>query len=190
VKPKDINADGVTDDTPGKVLGDGVISEAQANAILDEWEGCADLDRLFAQSTATEFVLDADGVQCVADGLHEADLTRQAFLPSFTTDSDDIPPELVTDLIGVVEGCSSAGSGDSAIVDAIAESLAGPNITTEQARCLAQAMIDDLGLDRLVELGLQSGDFDTASAEAQNEIVQATLDAATSCDVPLSALGE
>src|ERR671913_945666 len=38
VEADEINQDGDDDDSPGEVLGDGVVSEDQANAVLDVWE--------------------------------------------------------------------------------------------------------------------------------------------------------
>src|SRR5688500_18334551 len=63
VTPADIDSDGEdADNSPGEVLGDGVISDAQADAILDVWDDdCASLPELLAESARNEFELDDDG---------------------------------------------------------------------------------------------------------------------------------
>lgn len=189
VEPDDITA-ADDDNSPGELLGAGAISEAEANAIIDTWEGCVDLAALFAASAVEEFDLDDDGEACVADALGEGDLVRQGFVVSFVTDDDDPPAELVTALIDVLEECSSGSEGGGGlIVDGIAESiLEDGNLTEEQAQCVARAMVETIGLERLIELGGEDADLDDASPEVQQEVAGAVLDAAASCDVSLSDL--
>ena len=57
MEAEEINQDGEDDDSPGEVLGDGVVSEEQANVVLDVWEGCADLPACRRASVAAEFDL-------------------------------------------------------------------------------------------------------------------------------------
>jgi hypothetical protein len=74
VEPADIRGDS---DSPGEVLGAGVISDAQADAILDEWEGCADLASSLAEAAVGEFGL-ADGIAGQRPGGgHRATARRQ-----------------------------------------------------------------------------------------------------------------
>ena len=72
---------------------------------------------------------------------------------------------------------------------AIAESLAADgSLTEEQAQCLAEGVVDEIGEDRMGEL-FATGAFDDLGAEAQDEVTGALLQAAAACDVPLSAFG-
>jgi hypothetical protein len=189
VEPADIEGE---DDSPGEVLGAGVISEPQANAILDRWEDCVDLPALFAESAVDEFDLDAEGAECVADGLAEGDLVRAGFLPSFTSDDDEPGPDVIAGFVTVIDECSTGPDGDGGfLVDQIAQSiLDDSDLTQEQASCVAQEMVDTIGLERLLELGAEDLDFDDADPALQQEIGGAVLDAAGTCDVPLSELGD
>jgi hypothetical protein len=190
VAPEDITADGEAD-SPGELLGAGTISEEEANAILDTWEGCADLPALFAASLVDDFDLDDEASACVEEELADGELVRAGFVVSFTSDDDEAPPELVTGLIGAIDACSGSEGGEGGlIVDEIAASIAEDgDLTDEQAQCVAQAMVDVIGLDRLIELGGEDIDLDEADPSVQQEVTAAVLEAAGSCDVPLSELG-
>jgi hypothetical protein len=77
----------------------------------------------------------------------------------------------------------------AAIRDAIAASFsAGGAVTEEQAQCLAQSIVDSMGLQALNDVGA-GADFSNASPEVQQQLVEAVSDAAAACDVPLSQLG-
>ncbi len=187
----DVTADDIGDDegqnSPGEVLGAGVISEAQADAVLDAWEECVDLAQMLAESASTEFDLDEDGVACFADGLGEGELARDVLRPSFTSDSDDPPEEALGSIVALLDSCGDGEGG--LLVDSIAEELAADGSMCEDvAGCFAQAVYDDLGFDRLAELSA-SGDFEDADPEAQSEITGALIAAAGACDVPVSAFG-
>lgn len=188
----DVTADdvggGEETNSPGEVLGDGVISEAQANAIIDVWvDGCVDLSQALAESAGLGFGLDEAGQTCFAEGLAEDDLARKLIRPSFTSADGAPDPAAAAAATQLVDSCS-AGEG-SAIVDAMAESIAADSdLTAEQAQCIAQEMLDDIGLERLAELSAD-GTLDDADPEVQQEIAGAVLKASGTCDVPLSALG-
>ncbi|MEQ1787848.1 MAG: hypothetical protein ABL966_12405 [Acidimicrobiales bacterium] len=187
VTPSDIGG-GEDNNSPGELLGDGVISTEQADAVIDAWEAdCIDVTELLSTSAGEEFGLDAEGQACFADGLAEDDLARSLLRPSFTSGTDDPDEAVLTDVLAVIESCS--GDEASPLVTSIAESLAADGVMTdEQAACIAQAVVDDLGAARLTEL-TAGGDFEDADPAAQQEITGALLDAAGSCDVPLSAFG-
>ena len=77
----------------------------------------------------------------------------------------------------------------AAIRDAIAASFsAGGAVTEEQAQCLAQSIVDSMGLRALNDVGA-GADFSNASPEVQQQLVEAVSDAAAACDVPVSQLG-
>jgi hypothetical protein len=174
--------------SPGEVLGEGVISDEQADAILDSWdEDCVDLAEVLADSAGSDFDLDPEGLACFADGLGEGDLARNLLRPSFTSSSDDPGEEALGQIIGILDACGDGEGG--VLVDSIADELAADgSMTEEDAQCIAQGVLDDLGVDRLTEL-TASGSFEDADPEAQQEITGSLLTAAAECDVPVSAFG-
>ena len=187
VEADEINRDGEDDDSPGEVLGAGVVSESQADAVLDAWSECADLSAALAGSLATEFDLDDDARECVAQGIEDQDLARNGYRASFTTDDDRPPDDVLQDLLAVVEDCG--GTISAALTESIADAIsADGTLTPEQATCVAQGVVDGLGPDRLLELSA-SGDFEDASPEVQAELGEALAAAAGACDVPPDALG-
>lgn len=192
VQPADIgDGEGGDDDSPGELLGAGTVSDEQADAILDAWEGCTDIAASLAQAAVGEFDLDDDGQACVADGLREDDLARKGLKPSFTSDNDEPPAEVISTLVELIDECSGGeGEGNGVIIDGIAKELAADGtLTQEQARCVAEQMVDTIGLDRLVELGAGDTSLDEADPEVQQEVAGAILAAADACGVPLSQLG-
>lgn len=189
VEVDEINEDGDDDDSPGEVLGDGVVSDEQANAVLDVWEGCADLPDALAGTVAAQFDLDADARACVADGLEQQDLVRKGYVASFTTDEDTPPDDVIQALTDLVEGCGGSTATEAQLVESIASSLAADGtLDDDDATCIAEQLVDDVGADRLMEL-TGSGDFEDAPPEVQAEIGTALSTAAGACDVPLAALG-
>lgn len=179
------------DDSPGELLGAGTISDAQADAILDAWEACTDIAAALATTAVGELDLDEESETCIAEGLREDGLAREGLKPSFTSDSDEPPAAVLSKLVELIDTCGGDGeSGSSVIVDGIASELAADgNLTQEQAQCVAQEMVDVIGLERLVELGAGGGDLAQADPAVQQEIATAVLGAAEACDIPLSELG-
>ena len=186
VSPEDIKPG--EDGSPGELLGDDAVSQEQAEAIVDVWdEECVDVVAIMAKSAESEFELDPDGEECFVDGLGEGDLAKRLLIPSFT-DADGTPEdEDLAALLRVMEECG--GDEGSPIVQAIAESLAADgSLTDEQAQCLAQGVVDELGLERMSEL-FSTGDFGDLDADAQNEVAGALLQAASGCGVSPSDFG-
>lgn len=106
-----VSADDITraDDanSPGELLGEGVIGDDQANAIIDVWEeDCVDLDELLAASARNDLDLDDEGEACIADGLAEDALGKEALAASFTSGDDTPDEETLTALFELVESCS------------------------------------------------------------------------------------
>jgi len=168
VTPDDISRD-EDSNSPGELVGGGVIADSQANAILDVWEDdCVDLADLLSESAAEDFSLDDEGQTCFAEGMESDDLARDLLLPSFTSSTDTPDAATLSELLELVDSCG--GGGGSAIVSSIADGLsADGSLTEEEAECIAQAMVDAIGLERL--------------------IAGALVAAAGSCDVPISAFG-
>jgi hypothetical protein len=75
------------------------------------------------------------------------------------------------------------------VVAALAESFAADGtLTADQAACVARAVTDAVGLDRLAEITSESEDFTGATPEQQQEMTRAVLDATTTCGIPLGVL--
>ena len=189
ITPEDLGEDDSGVNSPGEVLGKGTISVEQADAILDVWdEECADLAEVLSASGAGDFELDPEGLACFEDGLREGDLARNLLRPAFTSDDDSPDEESLGMIVTLLESCGD-GEG-SPIVDSIANELsADGTMSEEDARCIAQAVVDEIGIERLTEL-TAGGSFDDADPAAQQEITGALLTAAGACDVPIDAFGD
>jgi hypothetical protein len=203
VEPADIDP-GADSKAPGELLGDGAITGAQADAILEAWDDCTDLDAALAEGIASSTDLDDEGVQCIEDGLRDSTLTHDGYRATFTSADAEPPQEVVAGLTALLSDCGAdlgggtdggdggtdGGGTSGLLVDSIAASLAeGGTLDDDQAHCLAQEIVDTIGFDRLMELGLEGGNFEDADPAVQQEMAAAVLDAATACDVPLSDLG-
>ncbi len=190
VEPGDLDKEG-DDDSPGELLGAGAITDEQADAILDAWDGCTDLNGAFIDVVAADSDLDDAARECLAEGLEEDDLVHAGFRASLTQDEADPPEEVIAAIVSLMSSCGGDGAGTGGpIVDSIAESLAADGrLTEEQSQCMAQEMVDAIGMDRMVELGLAGGEFEDADPEIQQEMAGAVLGAAEACDVPISTLG-
>jgi hypothetical protein len=101
--------------------------------------------------------------------------------PTTTTapGSDTTDPVVTTEpSVDTTEGTGLGG--DSAIVDAIAEGIlqgSGGVLNDEEATCMAQAMVDEIGVDRLIELGLEANEstdpLDVLTTEEQDTVYTA-----------------
>jgi len=174
--------------SPGELLGDDAVSDEQANAIIDVWEDdCVDLVEVLVESGGAEFDLDDEGKGCFREGLGEDDLAARLLVGTFTTEDGAPDDATVNDLLELLESCGGEDGGP--IVSSIAESLAADgNLTPDQAQCLAQGVVDQIGTGRMGEL-FAAGGFDDLDSAGQSEVTGALLEAASSCDVPLSAFG-
>jgi hypothetical protein len=187
VTPDDITTD-EDSNSPGELVGDRVITDEQADAIIDVWdEDCVDLADILARSASSEFELDEDGETCVEDGLAKGTLARDVIRPSFTSDDEAPETDTMTDLFVLLEDCGSPAAGG--LVSSLAAELSADGTLTEaQGECVAQALVDDIGLERILEVS-GDGDFDNADSADQQELASALLAAAGACDVPVSAFG-
>ncbi|HSL57451.1 MAG TPA: hypothetical protein VK866_06380 [Acidimicrobiales bacterium] len=94
-----------------------------------------------------------------------------------------------------IAGCGGDDGGDISrddAVSALAEGLATDSgLSDTQAECLAGEIIDAVGLDRLVEAGLDSGgDIEQLDEGIQADLVTATFDAFEPCAIDITQLGE
>jgi hypothetical protein len=94
-----------------------------------------------------------------------------------TTAGTDTTEPVVTTEPPVDTTAGGSTGGDSAIVGAIAEGIlqgSGGVLNQEEADCMAQAMVDEIGVDRLIELGLQADEstdpLDVLTEDEQNAV--------------------
>ena len=187
VTADDIESSG--DSSPGDLLGDDAVTQDQADAIIAVWGAdCVDLVQVMIRSAGSELDLDPEGKACLESGLGEDDLAAALLAGAFTS-ADGTPAEAaVQDFLALLDECGES-TGSNPIVESIASELAADgSLTQEQADCLAQGVVDEIGSERLGEL-FAAGDFEDIGAEAQNEVTGALLQAAVACDVPVSAFG-
>lgn len=187
VTPEDLAGD----ETPGQLLGEGTVSEEQANGIYDAWDECGDLTAVFAELTAKEYEADATAQTCIEKGLEKDDLMRAFMVESFVSGEEPDPGKApLNDIVKLISECTASGDGaGGALVDSIAQSLAeAGTLTAEESQCLAQSIVDTVGAEELLA-GVSDGDFSTATPEMQQAIVQSITGAAAACNVPLSKLG-
>src|SRR3546814_17174131 len=101
--------------------------------------------------------IDDEAKACLAKGVNEEGLALEGLRPSFTSESSDPSTAVLTAITGLVQECAGSDGGGP-LVDSIAESLAADgSITAEQAQCVSQAMIHEIGVDRLIALGMDDG---------------------------------
>jgi hypothetical protein len=75
------------------------------------------------------------------------------------------------------------------LVDSIAASLAQTQgLEGDQARCIAQHVVDVVGADQLVGIG-KGGSLAAAPKAVQEQFASAIIDAARACGVDLSKVG-
>jgi hypothetical protein len=182
VQPADLRGD----ETPGQLLGEGAVTDEQADAIADEWGDCADLPARLAESLAAESDLDDDATQCIEDGMAEGDVVHDFVTVSFTSAEEPTPEDpAFAAILDLLTECTTEEDGSGGVlVESIAESLAaGGAISPEQAQCVAQSVVDAVGEETILQQG------DEPSPEAEAELQAALLDAAEECGVDPAILG-
>jgi hypothetical protein len=184
VEPEDLQD---SDESPGELLGSGVVSDDQADAIGERWADCADVEAVLAASLGADLDLADDAIDCLAEGMREGDVGEEFVRISFTVDDPEVSDDVVRDLVALADECSGEEGGP--LVDSLAESFAADGSLDEaEARCVAQGVIDIIGVDRLLEVTAESGEFEGASPEIQQEMTRAVLDATVECGIPLDRL--
>lgn len=180
VTPQDLSGS----ESPGELLGKGRVSDDQADAIADAWNDCVDLPAVFASEGADQFGLDEAGVRCFEDQLRSSGVLDGYLTVSFTSDDPADGREVLNEIVGLVQECTASDDGQGGVlVDSIAASLAQDGtLDVEQATCVAQHLVDDLGADKL------SAGVDEEDPAVQEEFAQALLDAADDCGVDPSLL--
>lgn len=176
VEPDDLGGD----ETPGQLLGEGAVPDDQAATIADAWGECSDLPKALSASLVDSMELDADAAQCVEEGLGDGDVVSDYLQTFFTSESEPTPsdPEFKA-LLDLVTGCTADEDGSGGlVVDGIAQSLAeAGTLTDEQAQCMAQAIVDEIGADVILEASTDP------SPELETQMNQAVMTSAQACGV-------
>jgi hypothetical protein len=184
VEPEDIAGD----ESPGELLGGGTVSDDQADVVVERWFDCVDLAATFADEASDEFSLDDEGVDCFEEALRDNGVLVRYLHVSFTSDSREEAQAVLGAIVGLVQGCTETDEGGGILVDSIAASLAADGrLDADQARCVAQEVVDLVGPERLIEI--TGGSFETAPVEVQNEFAAAIVQATGTCGIPPAQLG-
>jgi hypothetical protein len=172
-------------ESPGQLLGEGTVTEAQAAEITDAWKDCVDLVHEFALRSGDQFDLDAGSLDCYEESLEESEILDEYLDVSFRAADTAAGDSVLRRIVGLVQECTVSEDGNGGVVvDSIAGLLtANGTVDLVKARCVAQAIVDDLGADRLLEL-TAGGDPTALSPELQAEYFGAVDAAARSCGVP------
>lgn len=185
VQPKDLTGG----KSPGELLGKGTVTGAQAKVIAAKWQGCVDLPKAFATQASGGFGLTTKAETCFEGKLRKSDVLDRYVRVSFTSDDPDDAQPVLTDILALVKACQSSGDQATAIVQTITQTLtASGKVTAAQATCMAQKLVDAMGVDRLVEITGTAGSFAEASPELQKEFQDAIDAAGTACGVPASVI--
>jgi hypothetical protein len=176
LEPKDLEGD----ETPGQLLGEGAVSDDQAGTIADAWTDCSDLPKALTASLTDSMELDDEEAQCVEDGLGKGDIVTNYLKTFFTSETEPTPsdPDFKA-LLDLVTDCTAEEDGSGGlVVDGIAQSLAASGaITEDQAQCMAQSIVDEIGADAILEASSDP------SADLEAQMNQAVLTAAEGCGV-------
>ena len=183
-------ADLAGDESPGELLGKGAVSDDQAKVIAEEWNECVDLPDVFAHQASDQFVA-RRGRRRLLRGRAPRELGARRVPPRVVHErrrrrrpggaEPDRGPR------AAVLGRRAATGG--VLVDAIAASLAEDGtLTSEEATCVAQHVVDEVGADKLVGIGGGESLAD-APEDVQKDFATAIVNAAESCGLDLSKIG-
>jgi hypothetical protein len=184
VAPDDIGGEDAG--SPGEVLGDEVVTDEQADAILDGWDDCVgDLSEFLAASASSDqgFDLDAEGEECLAEGLDEDGLARDLARAYFTS-VDEVPDQAAfTGFFVLINDCASDDDGVGFFERQLAENISEDgSVTPEQAECIVAGVVEDMGEDAFFAFLSAVNREESEGAEA---FQQAYVAAAEGCGVPV-----
>jgi hypothetical protein len=172
-------------ETPGELLGEGVVTEDQAEAIVAGWKDCVDLVHQFALRSGDRFDLDAEGLDCYEEALGEAKLLDDYLAAAFRSADQAQSLKILQRNVALVHQCTVSADGKGGVVvESIAAVLTQDGtVDIAKARCVAQALVDAMGAEKLLEVSPVDG-TSTASAELQQQYATALDGAASACGVP------
>ena len=172
-------------ETPGELLGEGTVTEAQAKAIVVGWKDCVDLVHQFALRSGDQFDLDSDGLECYEEALEKDKLLDEYLSVAFRSADRNQSLRILQRNVALVHQCTVSADGKGGvIVESIAAGLTQDGTgDISRARCVAQALVDAMGAEALLEVSPVDG-ASTASAELQEQYATALDGAAVACGVP------
>lgn len=93
---------------------------------------------------------------------------------------------VASSIVLVLAGCGEAEEGETAerLADQLAESA---GLTAEQAGCVAETLVDELGEDEVKDIELSADEPESGFDE---ELVAATETASTKCEIDLGSVGD
>lgn len=93
---------------------------------------------------------------------------------------------VASSIVLVLAGCGEAEEGETTerLADQLVESA---GFTAEQADCMAEALVDELGEDEVKDIELSADEPDNGFDE---ELVAATETASTKCEIDLGSVGD
>ena len=186
VEPEDLGGS----ESPGVLLGEGTVTDEEAADIVRAWNGCVDLVHEFAVRSGDRFDLDEDGLECYEEALEDNDILDEYLEVLFQEADPKAGYSVLQRILGLVQGCTTSPEGKGGVlVESIAASLTANNtLNLVKARCVAQELVDLLGVDRLIAL-TGNGDLSSVPPEGQEEFAQAIVTATSTCGVPLDQVG-
>lgn len=170
IEPADLEGD----ETPGQLLGEGTVSDDQADEIAGRWLDCVDLvEDLVAQAKGS-VELDDEGQACFEDALRDGTLPHDYLVVSFTSDDPADVNGILGEMGSILGRCRGAGgtattaSPDESTSERLARLLVDRYAEDpDDARCLADGIISRVSADDLqamVTAGGPGGPSDAARA--------------------------
>ena len=149
--------------SPGELLGTGAVTQNQAAAIAKKWEGCVDLPKVLAAQLTPQFKLTDTSKACFQTALSKNGVSDRYLEVSFTGSGVKDSAGVLSEIFGLVQTCTADASHQGGyFVDSMSSSLgADGKLTPTQARCVAQHVVDAIGIAKLAEVsvgGLRLGD--------------------------------
>jgi hypothetical protein len=180
VKPSEIGGT----QTTGQLLGKYAPSDKDAEEIADGWQECVDLPKLLATQLAPQFKLSTKARTCLQDDMDKGDLAKRQIEASFTKPSKTESAKVITDLYELVQSCTAVKGKGGYFVDSMTASLTSSGkVTADQAKCVAQSVVDELGTKKLAEISV-TGAQGSASTSLQNAFATAVQKAGKACNIP------
>ena len=175
--------------SPGELLGAGKVTQKQATAIAKKWEGCVNLPQMLASQLTPQFKLTKTSKTCFQKALGKGDVADRYLKVSFTGSGVKDSAGVLTDIFGLVQTCTADASHKGGyFVDSMSASLASDGkLTPTQAQCVAQHVVDDIGIAKLAQVSV-GGSSGQVSQTLANEFNKAVLTAGTTCGVAANLL--
>ena len=175
--------------SPGELLGAGTVTQKQAAAIAKKWEGCVDLPKMLANQLTPQFKLTTGTKACFQTGLGKNGIADRYLEVSFTGTGVKDSAGVLSDLFGLVQSCTIDSSHQGGyFVDSMSASLAaGGKLTPVQARCVAQHVVDTIGIPKLAQVSV-GGSTGAVTKDLAAEFNKDVLAAGATCGVPANLL--